>query len=53
MLIWSRDRSALLSDLAPGARIEVEELDGDLFRVWLTTGPAPDVDRASRSTPVA
>ncbi len=37
MLIWSRDRSALLSDLAPGSLIEVEELDGALFRVWVTT----------------
>lgn len=53
MLIWSRDRSASLSDLAPGARIEVEELDGELFRVWLTTSPAPEVDGASRSSPVA
>lgn len=37
MLIWSRDRSERLSSLAHGATIEIEELEGALFRVWLTT----------------
>jgi SAM-dependent methyltransferase len=36
MCIWSRDASATLSDLAPGAVIEVELLRDGIFRVWLT-----------------
>lgn len=42
MRIWSREREALLSELAPGAHIDVVPLDGGLFRVWVT---APAVER--------
>jgi SAM-dependent methyltransferase len=37
MAVWSRDRTVLLSELAPDAGIDVEQLDGGLFRVWVQT----------------
>jgi SAM-dependent methyltransferase len=37
MLIWSRERRMLLSELAPDAAIDTEVLEDDLFRVWVRT----------------